>query len=236
MSDEPSTGVEHALAATPDCVPVARFGEALSDRERQHLETCARCESEFALWSEFEQSHPAADEGRAVSWIVAELARVNQPVSGRASRTLFAWLSAPMWRWGAAFATVALVTTGAYLLQDREPTPRELSNTPQTYRTVQLEIRGPVGELTAAPGAIDWVAPEGAVGYDVEVFEVDRTPLWRTTSSNSHVELPAAVVRRFVPGKSILWEVRARNAANRVIAESGTQRFRVAIAGSSPKG
>jgi hypothetical protein len=236
VSDEHATGLEHALAATPDCVPVARFTETLSDRERQHLEICARCQSELALWSEFEQSHPAADEGVTVSWIVAELARLNQPVSRGAPRTLFGWLSAPMWRWGAAFATVALVTTGVYLLQDREPTPRQLSNTPQTYRTVQLEVRGPVGDLTAAPGAIDWVALEGAVGYDVEVFEVDRTPLWRTTSSNSHVELPAAVVRQFVPGKAILWEVRARNAANRVIAESGTQRFRVAIAGSSPKG
>src|SRR5207302_4080776 len=80
-----------------------------------------------------------------------------------------------------------------------------------------------------------WVPADGAVSYDVEVFEVDRTPLWRSTSSVPRVELPASIVRQLVAGKTVLWEVRARNAVNAVIAESGTQRFRVAVYGRLPK-
>jgi len=235
VSDRHSTGLDHELAATPDCVPVERFADILTAREQQHVDGCARCQSELALWREFEESRPAADEGAAVSWIVAELARRNQPASGGTARAPLAWLTAPIWRWATAIAAIALVTTGAYLLQDREPGIREISNAPQTYRTVHLDVRAPVGDVGAAPAAIEWVALSGAVSYHVAVFEVDRTPLWRGTSTTSRVELPVAVVRQFVPGKAILWEVQARNAANQVIAESGTQRFRVAIAGSSPK-
>ena len=239
MSERHGTELESVLGATSDCVPVGRFAERLSEHEQRHVDNCARCQSELALWREFEESHPAADEGAAVSWIVAELGRRNRLVPARralSGLTSLTSLTGPVWRWTTAIAAVALITTGVYLLRDREPAVREIVNPSQTYRTVRLLVRGPVGDLTAAPTAIEWVAPSGAVSYDVGVFEVDLTPLWRTTSNISRVELPASVVRQFVPGKAILWEVRARNAANRVIAESGTQRFRVAIAGSSPKG
>jgi len=229
------TELEEALGMTPACVPVERLAEHLTEREQQHVDSCARCQSELALWREFEESRRAPDEGAAVSWIVAELGRRNQRVPARKTRPAFGWLTAPVWRWTTAIAAVALVTTGVYLLQDREPEIREISRVPQTYRTGGLEVRIPVGDIAAPPNAIEWVARDGAVGYDVAVFEVDGTPLWRQTSSISRVELPGSVVRQFVPGKTILWEVRARNAANQVVAESGMHRFRVTIAGSSPK-
>jgi len=134
-----------------------------------------------------------------------------------------------------AAAALAFITTGVYLMRDREPVVRELSNSSLTYRILRLDVRGPIGEVASAPTVLEWVAPKGAVSYDVDLLEVDRKPLWRTTSSVSHVDLPGFIVRQLVPGKAVLWEVRAKNGANHVVAESGTQEFRVAIAGSSPR-
>jgi hypothetical protein len=74
------------------------------------------------------------------------------------------------------------------------------------------------------------VAPGDAVSYDVEILEVDGTLLWRATSSAPRIDLPPSVVRQLLPGKTLLWEIRARNVANNVIAESGKQRFRVEVA------
>lgn len=235
MTERTTSDLERALRVTPECLPVERFAETLSAPEQEHVDSCARCQSELALWREFEQSQPAADEGAAVQWIVAELGRRRSGEAAVAPRAPFSWLTPPIRRWAAAVGALAVVTTGAYLMSDREPAVRDLTNPASSYRTNRLDVRGPVGDLASAPSALEWVAPRDAVGYDIEVFEVDRTPLWRTTSSISHVELPSSVVRQLLPGKAVLWEVRARNAANQIIAESGTQRFRVAVTGSSPK-
>jgi hypothetical protein len=235
VTDRTTSDLAQALTATPECVPVERFAETLSGREQQHVEGCARCQSELALWREFEESHAAADEGAAVQWIVAELGRRRRGEVATATPGPLAWLTPAFRRWAAAAGAIAVITTGAYLVSDREPAPRELSTPATVYRANRLEVRGPVGDLASAPAAIEWVASPDAVSYDIEVFEVDRTPLWRTTSVVSHVELPPSVVRQLLPGKAVLWEVRARNAASQVIAESGTQQFRVAVTAGSPK-
>jgi hypothetical protein len=41
------------------------------------------------------------------------------------------------------------------------------------------------------------------------------------------VSLPATLVRQFVPGKTVLWDVTARDAAGTPLAASGVQRFHV---------
>jgi hypothetical protein len=68
----------------------------------------------------------------------------------------------------------------------------------------------------------------GASAYDVTVLEVDRTVLWKTTTQTPSVALPATLTAQFVPGKTIFWEVAARS-GNAVVAQSGTERFRVAV-------
>jgi hypothetical protein len=81
--------------------------------------------------------------------------------------------------------------------------------------------------VTASPSALTWVAVPAAERYDIEVLQVDRTLLWRTSSPVPHVALPASVVAQLTPGKTVIWEVNAVNASGTVIAVSGTQRFRV---------
>ena len=84
------------------------------------------------------------------------------------------------------------------------------------------------GDVAAAPTQLEWAAVPGAVRYDVQILEVDRAVLWRGSTREPRVDVPAAVSAKFVPGKRILWEVTAHDDAT-VLAESGTQAFRVAV-------
>jgi uncharacterized membrane protein len=114
-------------------------------------------------------------------------------------------------------------------MRDGEPAVRQLQDAPQVYRTAQVQVVAPVGDIAATPSALEWVAFSGAAGYDVEVLEVDGTSLWRGTSSSLRIDLPSSVLAQLVPGKTVLWEVRARSASGATVANSGTQRFRVEV-------
>ena len=58
-------------------------------------------------------------------------------------------------------------------------------------------------------------------------MEVDYAELWSTETHDASIALPPAVRARIVPGKPLLWEVVAKDAAGRAVAWSGKQRFRV---------
>jgi hypothetical protein len=223
--------LKQALSVTPECLSVERMSETLSEGERRHVEGCSRCHTELQLWREFELAESSPEEGAAVHWIAAELGRRARVGADRSAASVwrFGWLTPTVRRFATAAAALTLVTTIGFLAWDREPAVRERTSAPETYRTGQLHVVGPVGDQSTAPREIQWAATAGAVGYDIEVFEVDHTLLWRATATDPRVELPATLVRQLVPGKTVLWEVRARNAANHIVAESGTQRFRVEL-------
>jgi hypothetical protein len=227
--------LKQSLGATQDCLAPERLAEPLTDREREHVERCSRCQTELRLWHEFEQSEPVPEEGAAVQWIVAELARRHSPILEPATPWRLRWFTPAVRRWAAGVASIAMIATAGYLAWDREPAVPERTNVTENYRTGQIQTVQPKGDLRIAPQALEWMAPPDAVSYDVEILEVDRTLLWRATSSAPRIDLPSAVVRQLVPGKTILWEIRARNAANAVIAESGTERFRILLSDNSHK-
>lgn len=225
------------LSATRDCVPLERFDETLSEQERDHIAHCARCEAEFALWEEFRDATPSAEEGAAVQWIATEVARrrAGNPAVARERPFRRGWFS--VWRLQTLAAAAAVVIVGLTLSQlivDREPAVVAPAADRDTYRSERLEIGGPTGDLRAAPREIHWVPVKGAERYDVVILEVDRTILWRATTREPRIELPAAVIAQFVPGKTILWEVSAHASDGTIVAQSGTQRFRVAV--TSPQG
>jgi hypothetical protein len=85
-----------------------------------------------------------------------------------------------------------------------------------------------VGDVVTAPRSLEWIPFTGAATYDVELLEVDRASLWRGTASQPRTEIPSNVITQLVPGKTVLWQVTARNAAGDVLAASGPQQFRVA--------
>ena len=115
-----------------------------------------------------------------------------------------------------------------YLFDNRQPSIDVPAGREVAYRSSGITVIAPSGDLAVAPAQLEWTAVPEAMSYDVQVLEVDRANLWRTSTREPRVDVPAAVSAQFVPGKTILWEVTARRDAT-VLAESGTQKFRVAV-------
>ena len=224
-SDRPrKNGLDIATARTPECIPIERLGDAITQEERAHIETCARCQAELSLWHAFEQSTPAADDGAAVQWIAAELARRRGPAAATGRRTT-GWIRIP--GLSAALATLVVAAALGYVLWDREP-PVPHGVTSPVYRTGRIRTSAPLGDVASAPRALHWSPVEGTASYDVRLLEVDRTPLWSGSTSTPGIDLPSDVSALFVPGKTVVWEVTARDASRAIIGESGAQQFRVA--------
>jgi hypothetical protein len=213
-----------------DCLPLDRLGGPLSPPEAAHLESCARCRTELALFAEFQASGDSPGEGAAVQWIVRELERrgvtagpASASTAPSAPRGWWGWVSRPF----LVPVAAALAVLVAYAAWDREPAVRDIQSPSPVYRTIELVAIDPVGEKASAPTTFVWDRVEGVVHYDLRLFEVDGTTLWQTSAVETHVSPPSTITRQFVPGKTLLWRVTARNAAGVAIAESSTQRFRI---------
>lgn len=215
-----------ALRRTPNCIPIDRLGETLTAPEAEHLTGCARCQTELALWQEFDGSSALADEGAAVAWIVAELGRRGAPAPPPVPGRAWWWREWP--RLAAVAGTAAIVAVAGYGLWDPEPAVGSRQNEAPVYRTVRVQTVAPMGDVAAAPRLLEWAPLGGTALYDVQILEVDRAVLWHGSTASTRIEIPADVIAQIVPGKTLLWEVTARDAAGAVLGESGTQRVRVA--------
>jgi hypothetical protein len=219
------------LAPTPDCIAIERLGEERTAPEREHLATCPRCQAELALFDEFRSDSASADEIRDGRWIAAELQRrLAQPSNVKQFQP-----RAHMYRGLAAAAAAVIVIGTGYWFENREPSLDTQISGETIYRTSRLEALAPLGDVAEAPHDLRWTAVAGANGYTVRVLEVDQTLLWSAETPAATIALPADVIARFAPGKTLFWAVTAHRGAN-VIATSGMQRFRVALSPSgSPK-
>lgn len=216
---DPATGWQHALAPTPECLPIDTLADPLDAAAAAHVAACARCRTEQEMLLAFEASAPSADEGAAVTWIAQEVRRRQRPAVEAPRR----W-ALPRWAWMAA--SLAIVA-GAATLMWRPGRPIDPGVATTTYRAVRIETLTPAGDVASAPHALRWTPVDGAVRYDVAVSEVDGTELWRGTAATGEVVLPEAVRARLLPAKTVAWQVTAKDGAGRVLAVSDATRFRV---------
>lgn len=214
------TDWKDALAPTPECVGLARLGEDLDAAERAHVESCARCQSELALFREIGREETSAGEAREVEWIAGELRRRNNVVAFRpkAWRVLYA-----------AAAVFVMVIGIGYWMQLREPSIDAPLDGAAVYRSARLDVIAPVGDLAQAPNELRWTAVPEAARYRVQIAEVDGTLLWSAGTTQSRVALPPGVIAQFAPGKSLRWEVKAFR-GEEMLASSDTQTVRVSVA------
>lgn len=223
---EPRDQWKRVLRPLGDCVAADRFGDLLTAAEREHVAGCLRCHSEMKLWQQFSDDTTTPEEAEDVRWIAEQVAQ--RRASGHAVvPSSFRRFATPP-RMLAAAATVFVALGIGYLLDHRRPSIDVPAGHDVTYRSSGITVIAPSGDVAAAPTQLEWTAVFGATSYDVQIVEVDHAILWRLSTRDSRVDLPAAVSAQFVPGKTILWEVTARRDAT-VLAESGTQKFRVAI-------
>ena len=205
-------------------------------RLRDHVSGCARCQTELTLLTQFENAAPGPDEEAAVRWISARLERrftdAASPSPWRARhgaapprRSAFTALNLG----GFALAAATLVAAVAIgLRESRAPELAQLSPAaPTVLRSARITTLSPAGDLDAAPGELRWEPQTEAASYSVQVMEVDHAELWGAETRDASIVLPPALRARIVPGKPLLWEVVARDAAGRAVAWSGKQRFRI---------
>jgi hypothetical protein len=216
--------LQAAVGSTADCVPIERFG-TLTAEEQAHVDGCTHCEAELSLWQQFEANEPSADEGAAVQWIAAEIARRRAPSAAPVRAPRFAWLTGRAFA-GAAAALFVIVAIG-YSMIDREPSIATVPTETNTYRGASIRVTEPDGDVATAPESLKWAALPGAARYDVAIREIDGTTIWSGSSTGSDVSLPRSVVSQLAPGKSLTWEVTARDSSGAIVATSGTHRFRV---------
>jgi hypothetical protein len=224
------------LQPTPDCISPERLGSELTATERIHVDTCARCQAELALWHAFNEPSRDAAESEAVDWIVARL-HGSRAASPHAATPQLAqrFRRTPLRRLIGAAAAIMVAVTLGYVGWDREPAISPPAGE-QVYRTASIDIVTPSGDVAGPPRELVWVASPAAAQYDVRILEVDGTVVWRATSLSPRIDLPDDVIARSVPGKTLIWEVVALDDAGNAIAGSGPQRFRVPITTPSGNG
>ena len=233
-----------ALKVTPECLSLQELEQLAGDQspKHPHLAGCPRCQAELALLKEFEASSPLPDEGAAVSWISAQLDRnldqIKNPgsVSRNAQSTTAAgWFSALFkvgtGRWLVPVAAIVVVAAASVIMLRTSKQPElhaNLGSGPAVYRSQQVEVVSPVGELAGAPNSLRWKGFPGAAEYKVEVMEVDHAPLCTAKTNDTAFTIPSATRAKMLPGKPVLWQVTALDSQGRTLAVSQLQRFSVA--------
>jgi hypothetical protein len=206
-----------------------------------HVASCERCEVELLLLKEFESASPRPEEEETVEWIVARLRRRFREARVAAVKGLpdpheeeeGSWRRLLQMRPVSAIgfalaAAMLLLAVNVELREEREPSlPRQIEQGAPVFRSDAMELRGPAGDLDRPPAELRWEPVAAAATYSVEVMEVDRSPVWEAKVPQSAVALPETVRARLVPGKPLLWQVVAKDAAGKTIATSPIQRFRV---------
>ena len=225
-----------ALTPGPGCLPLERLDADLTAAERTHVAGCARCQSELEMFQAFEANTPVQGEGLAVAWIAAQTKRRLD--AARGAGTPAATPAPATWRlpsWALMAASVAVVVAGATLLM-RPDAPTAVPETAPVYRGAQVAFTEAAGDLDAAPASVAWTAVDGAVNYDLRLLEVDGTELWRVTTSSPMASVPADARAAFLPGRTLVWRVEARDAGGRTLVSSGDIRARVRPAGAPASG
>ena len=226
-----------ALATTPECLPVEQLG-ALTGEQAQthpHVSNCIRCQSELALLRAFESDQPIADEGAAVAWISAQLEkRIAGIPNAKTDKPPISW-----WRrWNlsvlvpAAALTAIVAVTMVVLQQRKQPELRADAAGSMVYRSEELQLVRPSGELSEAPKDLEWKNFPEASKYRVTVMEVDRNPLWTADTADFKIAVPHEVRAKMLPGKTVLWQVTALDSRGRVLATS--QAERIVVSRASP--
>jgi hypothetical protein len=109
-----------------------------------------------------------------------------------------------------------------------------LGTGPAIYRSQQVDLVAPLGEVSFAPKELQWKSFANASKYKVEVMEVDHALLWSTETNYISLTIPASIRAKMLPGKPVLWQVTALDSSGRVLAVSQVQRFSVARKSSNP--
>lgn len=240
MSDQ-QKWIAEAMRATNGCPPAEELAlilDAAADARRSriesHVNACVHCQGELSLLRDFMDAKASPEDAASVQWVTDEVRRRvrNQLMAEAPTPWWKRWLMIPITpRLAMAAASLLIVAgTSLYISQLRNPAlgpgPAEGS---QVYRSQAIRLEAPKGDVTEPPAALVWQPMAGAVRYQARLMEVDRVEMWKQDGTSTRVQLPSAIRAKALPGKTLLWQVVAFDAAGTKIAESSIERFRVAV-------
>ena len=226
---------QQAASATEDCLPLETLeklaGNTSADpKAAAHLSSCGHCQTELSMLKSFEQATPSADEGAAVAWIAAQLER-RQTAPYRASSVA----RVPFWRTllrvpylAGAAAMVAVLILGISLYRSNSDHPgigphKDIG----IYRTGEIKLLAPAGELAQGPAEFRWEPYAGATTYKVELTDVLGKPLASATSKEPQLASTPEMNSAMRAGMPLNWKVIAYDGTGKMIAESSGGSFKI---------
>lgn len=225
-----------SLQPSQPCPPIEALAAASERPEiRRHLETCARCRTELSMLAEFETAAPSRAEAADVQWIESELLRRSERLRAPLAEKQRGWglwlgglfRTRPGYAWAMAAAAAAVVIVAGVSLRHPYEQPLMAPGN-AVYRSTQITLLAPVGDVSEAPSVFRWDAAPGAAHYDVQLTGVDGAALWSASATSAEVAVPPKIRAQFQPGRAFRWQVTARNAAGEKIAVSDSQIFHTA--------
>ena len=227
---------QEAAAETKDCLPLEvleRMTENVSadPRAAAHLAGCAHCQTELAMLKSFEQSAPSADEGAAVAWIAAQLERrQSAPLAQQKI------VRAPFWRamfrvpyLAGAAALAAVLIVGISLYHGNSDGPGRINPGIGSgqFRSGSIHLVSPITDQNNAPAEFRWDAVQGASSYSVELKDVAGITLATANSTQNVLPVTPEMKANMISGKPLKWQVTARDANGKEIANSSGGEFKI---------
>jgi hypothetical protein len=227
---------QEAAAASKDCLPLEvleHFTESApaDAKAAAHLTSCAHCQTELSMLKDFEAATPSASEGAAVAWIATQLQRQQgssaKPVSvARVSfwRSLF---RVPYMAGAAALAAVLVLAISLYKPEANHPRVGGPQTGTTVFRSGEVKLLSPSGELTQTPSEFRWEAVPGAASYRVDLSDALDKPLASTTSAQPKIQTTPEMNAAMHARMPIKWKVTALDASGKSIAESSGGSFKI---------
>ncbi|HXU46839.1 MAG TPA: hypothetical protein VN783_15025, partial [Thermoanaerobaculia bacterium] len=225
-----------------------RLTPAERSRIEEHAATCAACAAErdlARLWDLPADSGDLAPDPADVAYVVSRLRRPAQAIAAPSNVVPFPGARATPPRdaapvavrtsrshrgaWGLALAAALALGIGLTLEMRRGSLPAVPPPTSgeDTHRGAAVLLRGPEGELAAAPRELSWEPVAGAASYRATLREPLGAEVWRGTAKSPRIELPEAVRSSLATAVVYAWGVEAFDAAGARLAGSEPLKFRI---------
>jgi hypothetical protein len=217
-----------SFGPAPECPALETLLNAATDAAvKQHLESCAHCRTELAMFQEFEAATPRPEETADLAWVNAELSRKRSETGPSVADRIRAWFTLP--RLSMAATALAVLLAAALYLPNRRGTRLPDQQESSAWRSGSIAALAPAGDLDRAPASLQWEAATGAASYHVRLLEVDGTEIWSTDTTATTVALPGALAAKMIGGRAFQWDAVARDNGGRKIASTVLQSFHILV-------
>lgn len=205
---------------------LGKLGPADRQRLEDHADSCPHCSSERDLAQAFSRDELQVSE--------TEIREVMRRLDESGSSTVVdiaTKRTAHRPSWFRPLLAAASVTLGIGLiwyLGGAAPPDLPDPVQEQTFRSTNVELIAPTGELELAPTQFNWHEIDSAERYILVVSEVDRAVIWEADISSPPLRVSAQVRAQLLPAVKYTWNVEAVDSTGAVVGRSINETFRIA--------